>query len=90
MHIFSGGSCDIEAVYQVARPDEADKLNDTDLDNHRLLWHGSRTSNLISIFSRGLLIAPKDAPTTGYMFGKVSSSRSSTYPVFILYCYGVP
>ena len=36
----------------------------------KLLWHGSRTSNFGSILSKGLKIAPPEAPVTGYMFGK--------------------
>lgn len=40
------------------------------LDNHQLLWHGSRTTNFAGILSQGLRIAPPEAPVTGYMFGK--------------------
>lgn len=40
------------------------------LSNKMLLWHGSRTSNYAGILSQGLRIAPKEAPVTGYMFGK--------------------
>ncbi|KAG4065356.1 hypothetical protein HA402_012301 [Bradysia odoriphaga] len=40
------------------------------LDNHQMLWHGSRLTNFASILSKGLRIAPKEAPSTGYMFGK--------------------
>jgi len=32
------------------------------LDNHRLLWHGSRTTNFAGILSQGLRIAPPEAP----------------------------
>lgn len=35
-----------------------------------MLWHGSRTSNFVGILSEGLRIAPPEAPSTGYMFGK--------------------
>ncbi|VDD80054.1 unnamed protein product, partial [Mesocestoides corti] len=35
-----------------------------------LLWHGSRMSNWMGILGRGLKIAPPEAPSTGYMFGK--------------------
>ncbi|KAJ7599453.1 PARP-domain-containing protein [Mycena floridula] len=35
-----------------------------------LLWHGSRTSNIAGILNQGLRIAPPEAPSTGYMFGK--------------------
>jgi len=38
--------------------------------NCKLLWHGSRLSNFVGILSQGLRIAPPEAPTTGYMFGK--------------------
>lgn len=40
------------------------------LENHQMLWHGSRTTNFVSILTKGLRIAPKEAPATGYMFGK--------------------
>ncbi|XP_071441476.1 poly [ADP-ribose] polymerase [Hetaerina americana] len=40
------------------------------LHNRKLLWHGSRLTNYAGIFSQGLRIAPPEAPTTGYMFGK--------------------
>lgn len=61
---------DIEAIYRVDRLGESDRLLETNLDNHMLLWHGSRTSNLLGILSRGLLIAPKDAPMSGMRYGK--------------------
>lgn len=35
-----------------------------------LLWHGSPTTNFYSILKKGLLIAPPQAPVSGYMFGK--------------------
>lgn len=41
-----------------------------DIDNHMLLWHGSRLTNWVGILSQGLRIAPPEAPVTGYMFGK--------------------
>lgn len=40
------------------------------LHNKKLLWHGSRLTNFAGIISQGLRIAPKEAPVTGYMFGK--------------------
>mgnify|MGYP003878640733 FL=1 len=40
------------------------------LKNRMLLWHGSRASNFMGILNQGLRIAPPEAPTTGYMFGK--------------------
>lgn len=40
------------------------------LPNVQYLWHGSRITNFVGILSQGLRVAPKDAPVTGYMFGK--------------------
>lgn len=40
------------------------------LHNRKWLWHGSRLTNFAGIISQGLRIAPKEAPVTGYMFGK--------------------
>eukprot|EP00039_Didymoeca_costata_P016832 m.307171 g.307171 ORF g.307171 m.307171 type:complete len:1239 (-) comp16457_c0_seq36:1097-4813(-) len=37
---------------------------------NRLLWHGSKVSNILGILMKGLKVAPPDAPVTGYMFGK--------------------
>lgn len=34
-----------------------------------LLWHGSRLTNWVGILSKGLRIAPPEAPVTGYMVG---------------------
>lgn len=39
-------------------------------ENRMLLWHGSRLTNWTGIISQGLRIAPPEAPSTGYMFGK--------------------
>eukprot|EP00920_Eleutheroschizon_duboscqi_P029997 GHVT01072712.1.p1 GENE.GHVT01072712.1~~GHVT01072712.1.p1 ORF type:complete len:388 (-),score=130.67 GHVT01072712.1:211-1374(-) len=50
----------------------------------RMLWHGSRLTNIGSIISRGLHVAPAEAPSTGYMFDKGIyfadlASKSSQY-----------
>ncbi len=37
------------------------------IHNHRYLWHGSRLTNYAGILSKGLRIAPPEAPSTGYM-----------------------
>uniref|UniRef100_A0A3B3CSP4 Poly [ADP-ribose] polymerase n=1 Tax=Oryzias melastigma TaxID=30732 RepID=A0A3B3CSP4_ORYME len=55
----------------------------SDLHN-TLLWHGSRLSNWVGILSKGLRVAPPEAPVTGYMFGKGiyfadMSSKSANY-----------
>ena len=55
-----------------------------DHGNRMLLFHGSRMANWAGILSHGLKIAPKEAPVTGYMFGKGIyfadvSSKSANY-----------
>ncbi|XP_054721840.1 poly [ADP-ribose] polymerase 2-like [Uloborus diversus] len=49
---------------------ESEHRNFKDFGNTMLLWHGSRLSNWLGILKKGLLIAPPEAPVTGYMFGK--------------------
>ena len=61
----------LQAVYKISREGEDDRLDNCGVGNRKLLFHGSSTSNLISILSRGLLVAPSEAPTTGYAWGKV-------------------
>ena len=55
-----------------------------DCGNIKLLYHGSRLSNWAGILGNGLKIAPPEAPSTGYMFGKGvyfadMSSKSANY-----------
>lgn len=57
-------------VFKIERENEAENFR-ADLHNHRLLWHGSPLTNWVGILLRGLRIAPPEAPSTGYMFGKV-------------------
>ncbi|KAG2374682.1 hypothetical protein C9374_010426 [Naegleria lovaniensis] len=73
-----GSSVKIMNIFRVNRQGESDRF-DQFLSNqkskgkniHRmLLWHGSPVTNFLSILSKGLLIAPKEAPVSGYMFGK--------------------
>jgi poly [ADP-ribose] polymerase 2/3/4 len=59
----------IEEIFRVEKPGEKEKFT-TKLDNHMLLWHGSRLTNWVGILSQGLRIAPPEAPVSGYMFGK--------------------
>lgn len=39
-----------------------------------LLWHGSRLTNWVGILSKGLRIAPPEAPVTGYMVSRQEHS----------------
>ncbi|XP_055340113.1 poly [ADP-ribose] polymerase 1-like [Paramacrobiotus metropolitanus] len=58
-------------VFKVRRSGESARFAEfQELNNHKLLWHGSRTTNFAGILSQGLRIAPPEAPVTGYMFGK--------------------
>jgi hypothetical protein len=58
-------------VFEVHRGLERQRFEPFEqLPNRRLLWHGSRITNFMGILSRGLHVAPKEAPQTGYMFGK--------------------
>ena len=75
----------VDKVFKVERESEKERFDsDPCKENRRLLWHGSRLSNWASILKNGLRIAPKEAPVTGYMFGKGvyfadSSSKSANY-----------
>merc|ERR1712038_1300837 len=41
-----------------------------DIPNKRLLFHGSQNENIVGILKHGLLIAPPEAPHSGFAFGK--------------------
>ncbi|CAF1225824.1 unnamed protein product [Rotaria sp. Silwood1] len=61
----------LRELFKTKRDGEFDRFKKFQkLDNHQLLWHGSRTTNFAGILSQGLRIAPPEAPVTGYMFGK--------------------
>ncbi|XP_068632575.1 poly [ADP-ribose] polymerase-like [Battus philenor] len=62
---------EIEEIFTIVREGEYERYEKfKGLHNKRLLWHGSRITNLVGIISQGLRIAPPEAPVTGYMFGK--------------------
>lgn len=62
---------DVIDIFKVARQGEGRRYKPfKKLHNRRLLWHGSRLTNFAGILSHGLKIAPPEAPSTGYMFGK--------------------
>ncbi|KAI0225557.1 Poly [ADP-ribose] polymerase 2 [Lamellibrachia satsuma] len=75
-------SMQIEEIYSINKDSEKDNFQD--YGNRKLLWHGSRLTNWVGILSQGLRIAPPEAPSTGYMFGKGvyfadMSSKSTNY-----------
>lgn len=57
-------------MFKVERRGELERMKSADLHNHKLLFHGSSITNYLGILSQGMRIAPPEAPTTGYMFGK--------------------
>lgn len=79
----------VEDIFRIERDGECDRSKLSEFGNsknsdRRLLWHGSRTTNFGGILSRGLRIAPPEAPASGYMFGKGiyladMSSKSANY-----------
>ena len=60
----------ISDIFELDREGEKGKYNPQNLDNKTLLWHGSRFTNFTGILGNGLRIAPPEAPSTGYNFGK--------------------
>ena len=56
------------------------------IDNHYLLFHGSKTFNYMGILGQGLRIAPPEAPVTGYMFGK-GVYFADVFEKSLSYCY---
>ncbi len=59
----------VEDIFSVSKSEEEERF-DGSMGNRVLLFHGSRLSNWAGILSRGLRVAPPEAPSTGYMFGK--------------------
>ena len=61
----------IKNVFALERKGETERFSQwNNLKNRMLLWHGSKISNFMGILAHGLKIAPPEAPSTGYMFGK--------------------
>ncbi|KAI8773698.1 poly [ADP-ribose] polymerase tankyrase-like [Biomphalaria glabrata] len=66
----TGTGVKVYGIYKLQRNGESDRLKSTGLADHRLLWHGTNTSNLLSILNRGLVICPPEAQMTGWAYGK--------------------
>jgi ankyrin repeat protein len=72
-YVVAGGhSMDkVGSIIRVERSSEAERIKQwSDVKNRKLLWHGSTNANFVGILSQGLKIAPREAPVTGWMFGK--------------------
>jgi hypothetical protein len=59
----------VKAIFKVGKGLKHPEFVGDALDNHKLLWHGSRISNFSSILKSGLRIAPNHAPSSGRLFG---------------------
>jgi poly [ADP-ribose] polymerase 2/3/4 len=72
----------LKRVYEVDIPSmrRAFDVKASKIDNVKLHWHGTKASNLLSIFQKGLIIPPADAiQCTGRMFGNgIYGSEQST------------
>ncbi|KAM0364323.1 hypothetical protein ACHAO7_009406 [Fusarium culmorum] len=78
----------VKNIFRIERNGESKRLEDFGISgvksNRHLLWHGSRVTNYAGILRQGLQIAPREAPMTGYMFGKgIYLADMSSY----IYCY---
>lgn len=60
---------EITDIYKITRIGEEEKFKKS-LGNRKLLWHGAKLSNFVSILSQGLKVAPPEAPAAGFSFGK--------------------
>lgn len=58
----------ITAIYKLYREEEESTAK---IGNRMLLWHGTKSQNLLSILADGLQVAPLDAQISGHMYGKV-------------------
>jgi poly [ADP-ribose] polymerase 1 len=84
-HTHTTYSLELVDLWEVEREGEAERFKPFEHNSNRMmLWHGSRLTNWGGILSQGLRIAPPEAPSTGYMFGKGvyfadMSSKSANY-----------
>ena len=49
----SAPNVQVEQIFKIGRADEDERLFNSKLDNHYLLWHGTGICNLISVLTRG-------------------------------------
>ena len=58
----------LRELFKATRQGENDRYRKwQQIDNHQLLWHGSRTTNFAGILSQGLRIAPPEAPVVNQL-----------------------
>jgi len=59
----------VRNVFKVKRAG-ADSAVKQEIENHRLLWHGTPTANIMGILRDGMRIAPPEASHSGMAFGR--------------------
>ena len=58
-------------VFKVERNDQNERYKKfQEMDNHMLLWYGSRATNFAGILSQGIRVVPPKVNNTSRMFGK--------------------
>lgn len=82
-----GTTTDVVNVFQTTLSADSKRYDGCDIGNEVELFHGSRNCNIMGIMNRGLLIAPPEAPVSGYMFDKGtyladSSTKSINYSLY--------
>ena len=75
MYIKTGIRCSakklIKNIFAIERSGEKERFKPwLEIGNRRLLWHGTRTENLMGIFYNGLRIAPSEGGHNGSNLGK--------------------
>ena len=61
---------DIIEIFKIQREQDMKEFKEHKEKRRVMLWHGSKATNFAGILSKGLRVAPAEAPTTGFMFGK--------------------
>lgn len=60
----------IKNIYKIESSINDSKFNPENKGNRILLFHGTKIQNILGILSKGLMIAPVEAPSSGYKYGK--------------------
>jgi len=62
----------VTGIYSVLSKSSTENFEESgkDLHNHKLLWHGTRAENLLSILKVGLVTSPPHAYVTGNLYGE--------------------
>lgn len=77
----------VKSILAIDIPAETSSYDSCKVSNETELWHGSRNCNILGILKKGILIAPPEAPVSGYMFGKgkylaSASTKSLNYSLY--------